>query len=63
MTKRAPVTLGVNLNHLSDITGRQVASCRGDRIGEGLRPGVYCLCPIGLRAGKAATAPVIKVAF
>ena len=48
---------------LSDVTGRQVAVCRGNRVGEGLRPGVYFLSPVGLRAGKAATAPVIKVAF
>jgi len=26
---------------VSDITGRQVAECRGDRIGEGLSPGIY----------------------
>jgi len=31
---------------LSDITGRQVAICKGDRIGEGLPPGVYFLSPV-----------------
>lgn len=48
---------------LSDITGRQVAICRGDRVGEGLRPGVYFLSPVGLRAGKAATTTIVKTAF
>jgi hypothetical protein len=48
---------------LSDVTGRQVAICNGDRVGEGLRPGVYFLALVGTRAGRAATAPVIKVAF
>lgn len=31
---------------LSDITGRRVALCRGDRVGAGLRPGVYFLSPV-----------------
>ena len=48
---------------LSDVTGRQVAVCKGDRVGEGLRPGVYFLSPVGLRAGTAATATIVKVAF
>ena len=48
---------------LSDVTGRQVAICRGDRVGEGLRPGVYFLSPAGSKAGKAATETVIKAAF
>jgi hypothetical protein len=48
---------------LSDVTGRQVAICRGDRVGEGLRPGVYFVSPVGLRAGTAATATIVKVAF
>jgi len=48
---------------LSDITGRQVATCRGDRVGEGLRPGVYFLSPVGLKPGKAARATIIKAAY
>jgi hypothetical protein len=48
---------------LSDVTGRQVAVCKGDRVGEGLRPGVYFLSPVGLRAGNAATATIVKTAF
>lgn len=45
---------------LSDVTGRQVAVCRGDRIGAGLRPGIYFLSPIGPNAGRAVT--IIKAA-
>ena len=37
---------------LSDVTGRQVAVCRGDRIGAGLRPGVYFLSPGGHKTGE-----------
>jgi len=48
---------------LLDVTGRQVATCRGDRVGEGLRPGVYFLSPIGSRTDKAVTATTIKAAF
>jgi hypothetical protein len=48
---------------LSDVTGRQVAICKGDRIGQGLRPGVYFLSPVGPRAGKSATATIVKTAF
>jgi hypothetical protein len=48
---------------LSDIAGRQVAICKGDRIGEGLRPGVYFLSPVGSRAGNAATTTIVKTAF
>jgi hypothetical protein len=48
---------------LSDVTGRQVAVCGGDRVGEGLRPGVYFLSSVGGRAGKAATATIVKTAF
>jgi hypothetical protein len=48
---------------LSDVTGRQVAVCKGDRIGEGLRPGVYFLSPVGFRAGKSVTATIVKTAF
>ena len=48
---------------LSDVTGRQVAICKGDRVGEGLRPGVYFLSPVGLRAGRAATATIVKTAY
>jgi hypothetical protein len=31
---------------LSDISGRKVGICNGNRIGEGLPPGVYFLSPI-----------------
>ena len=31
---------------LSDVSGRKVATCRGNRIGEGLAPGVYFLSPV-----------------
>ena len=48
---------------LSDVTGRQVAVCKGDRVGEGLRPGVYFLSPVGPRAGRAVTATIVKTAF
>jgi hypothetical protein len=48
---------------LSDVTGRQVAVCRGDRVGEGLRPGVYFLSPVGLKTGKVVTETIIKAAF
>jgi len=48
---------------LSDITGRQVAICRGDRIGKGLQPGIYFLSPVGLKTGKATTATFVKAAF
>jgi hypothetical protein len=48
---------------ISDVTGRQVAICSGDRVGEGLRPGVYFLSPVGPRAGKSATATIVKTAF
>jgi hypothetical protein len=48
---------------LSDVTGRHVAVCKGDRIGEGLRPGVYFLSPVGSKAGKTVTATIIKAAF
>ncbi len=40
---------------LADVAGRQVTVCRGDRIGAGLRPGIYFLSPAGLRTGKAVT--------
>ena len=46
---------------ISDITGRQVAVCKGDRIGEGLRPGVYFVSPVGLKTGKTLT--IIKAAY
>jgi hypothetical protein len=46
---------------ISDITGRQVAICRGDRVGEGLRPGVYFVSPVGMKSVVAATA-IIKAA-
>jgi len=46
---------------LSDVTGRQVAVCKGDRIGKGLRPGVYFLSPVGMKSVGAATA-IIKAA-
>jgi hypothetical protein len=48
---------------LSDISGRQVAICQGDRIGAGLRPGIYFLSPLGLRSGRGGRATVIKAAF
>jgi hypothetical protein len=35
---------------LYDISGRMVGICRGDRIGEGLSPGVYFLKPEGRSA-------------
>jgi len=47
---------------LSDVTGRQVAVCKGDRIGAGLRPGVYFLSPAGTKTGRTATVRVIKAA-
>ena len=31
---------------LSDVSGRKVGVCKGDRIGEGLPPGVYFLSPV-----------------
>jgi hypothetical protein len=40
---------------LSDVTGRHVAVCKGDRIGADLRPGVYFLSPLGSRPGKTVT--------
>lgn len=52
--------LRVDVFVISDVTGRQVAVCKGDRVGEGLRPGVYFLSPVGLKAGKAATAIIVK---
>ena len=48
---------------LSDVTGRQVATCRGDRIGEGLRPGVYFLSPVGSEVGKTARTTIVKAAY
>jgi hypothetical protein len=45
---------------ISDVTGRPVAVCRGDRIGAGLRPGVYFLSPVGSKPGKTVT--IIKAA-
>jgi len=48
---------------LSDVTGRQVAICKGDRVGEGLRPGIYFLSPVSLRTGKAVTTTIIKAAY
>jgi hypothetical protein len=47
---------------LSDVTGRQVSICKGDRIGAGFRPGVYFLSPVGSRAAKSATATIVKTA-
>ncbi len=47
---------------LLDVTGRQVAICRGDRIGEGLRPGVYFLSPVGAGAARTATT-IVKATF
>jgi hypothetical protein len=43
---------------LYDVGGRQVGTCRGDRIGEGLAPGVYFLRPEG-RDGKPTR--VVKI--
>jgi hypothetical protein len=34
---------------VSDVTGRRVVVCKGDRIGAGLRAGVYFLSPVGTR--------------
>jgi len=48
---------------LSDITGRRVAVCRGDRIGAGLRPGIYFLSPVGSKTGKPITTTIIKAAL
>jgi hypothetical protein len=48
---------------LSDVTGRQVAVCKGDRVGEGLRPGVYFVSPVGLKTSKVVTETIIKAAF
>jgi len=48
---------------LTDVAGRQVAICKGDRIGEGLRPGVYFLSLVRPKTGKAATAIIIKAAY
>jgi hypothetical protein len=49
---------------LSDVTGRQVAVCKGDRVGEGLRPGVYFLSPAkgDTSSGKPVTTTIIKAA-
>jgi len=47
---------------LRDITGGQVAVCKGDRIGAGLRPGVYFLSRVGAKTGKATTATIVKAA-
>jgi hypothetical protein len=48
---------------LSDVAGRQVAICKGDRVGEGLRPGVYFLSPVGSKTSKAVTATIVKMAL
>ena len=48
---------------ISDVTGRQVATCKGDRVGEGLPPGIYFLSPVGFKTGRAVTATVVKAAF
>jgi hypothetical protein len=48
---------------ISDVSGRQVAVCKGDRVGEGLRPGMYFLSPVDLKTRGPATATVIKAAF
>ena len=48
---------------VSDIAGRRVAVCKGDRVGEGLRPGIYFLSPVDRKPGKAMTATVIKAGY
>ena len=48
---------------LSDVAGRQVAICKGGRIGAGLRPGVYFMSPVGTKTGKTATTTIIKAGF
>jgi len=47
---------------LSDAAGRQVAVCRGDRVGEGLRPGIYFLSPAVSRPGSTVAEPAVKAA-
>lgn len=46
---------------LSDVTGRQVAVCGDDRIGEGLRPGVYFPAPV-VKSGSSPATTIIKSA-
>ncbi len=43
---------------LHDISGRKVGTCRGDRVGEGLAPGVY-----SLRSSESNSKPlrIVKV--
>jgi hypothetical protein len=43
---------------LYDISGRRVGTYRGDRIGEGLRAGVYFVRAL---EGKAGLARIVKV--
>jgi hypothetical protein len=45
---------------LSDISGRMVGICRGDRIGEGLPPGVYFLSPVKSVAPRTRLLRIVK---
>jgi hypothetical protein len=42
---------------LSDVSGRKVGICKGDRVGEGLPPGVYFLSPVA-RPAPPRTRPL-----
>jgi hypothetical protein len=48
---------------VSDVTGRQVAVSRGDRVGAGLRSGVYFLSAVGVRTGRVSGQALVKAAF
>ncbi len=43
---------------LYDVSGRRVGSCRGDRIGEGVSPGVYFIIPLEKPASPVRTVKV-----
>jgi hypothetical protein len=45
---------------LSDVSGRMVGICNGDRIGEGLAPGVYFLSPVKLATPCTRPLRIVK---
>jgi len=45
---------------LSDVSGRMVGICKGDRIGEGLPPGVYFLSPVKPAIPRARPLRIVK---
>jgi len=49
--------------NLYDASGRRLGVCRGDRVGAGLRPGVYFMSPVGARPGRDVTQTIIKAGF